>query len=70
MVLIRSDGHEAGFRERERAEVLVCIHVAVWRRVHIHHVEAWLVPMHGVQYHLFMRGQAGKTSARSNEIKF
>lgn len=56
VVLISSYSHEACLRERERAEVLVCIQVAVRRWIHIHHMEAWLIAMHGVQYHLEVGG--------------
>lgn len=56
VVLISSYSHEACLRERERAEVLVCIQVAVGCWIHIHHMEAGLIAMHGVQYHLEVRG--------------
>lgn len=52
MVLISRDSHESRLREEERAEVLVCVQVAVGCWIHIHHMEAWLVAMHGVQNHL------------------
>lgn len=52
MVLIGSDGHEARLREGKGAEVPVRVQVAVGGRVHVDHVEARLVAMHGVQYHL------------------
>lgn len=62
MILIGGDGHEARFREGKRAEVPVRVQVTVRRRLRVHHVEAWLVSMHGVQDHLEMRGE-GRTPA-------
>lgn len=56
MVLVGSDGHKAGLQEGKGAEVPVCVQVTVGRRIHVHHMEAWLVAMHGVQYHLARRG--------------
>lgn len=55
MVLIGSDGHEARLGEGKGAEVPVCVRVAVGSRIHVHNVEARLIPMHGVQYHLHNR---------------
>lgn len=54
MVLICSDSHEACLREDKGAEVPVSTQVTVGSRIHVHYVEAWLVAMHGVQYHLTM----------------
>lgn len=54
MVLICSDSHEACLREDKGAEVPVSTQVTVGSRIHIHYMEAWLVAMHGVQYHLTM----------------
>lgn len=47
VVLVGGDSHEASLREGEGAEVPVSVYVAVRRRIHVHHVEARLVAMHG-----------------------
>lgn len=55
VVLVGSDRDEACFWEGEGAKVALGIAVTVAPRVHQHHVQTWLVAMHGVQDDL--RGQ-------------
>lgn len=70
MVLICSDSHEACLREDKGAEVPVSTQVTVGSRIHVHYVEAWLVAMHGVQYHLTMIKLEKNTKKASQRSAF
>lgn len=48
MVLISSDSNEACLWKGKRNKVSLCIQVAVGCRIDVHHMEAWLVTMHGI----------------------
>lgn len=52
MVLVGSDRSEACLLEHEGFEVLLSIFLTVFSRVHIDHMEAGLVSVHGVENNL------------------
>ena len=52
MVLVGRHCYKAGLGEDEGAEVSVRVQLTVLTWIHIHHMEPWLITVHGVQDHL------------------
>lgn len=52
VILVGSDCSEARLLKHKRFEVLLCIFLTVFSRVHIDNVEAGLVSVHGVENNL------------------
>lgn len=57
MVLVGSDRGEAGLLKHKGFEVLLGVFFTVFAWIHVDHVEAWLVSVHGVENNLEERFQ-------------